>query len=293
MTEQVRVVVTCNLTFMKKALLYLFLVTAPAAVLAQAPGYMGKKVTVIYNNYFSPALKYPNYRDNQGILSFNSRHSFGVDYVRARKRTIGLAVQFLRTRKVLEGAAPVSITDFQYFYNVSASGDTTLNFKAPFPVEAVPNGGDILISNRNISLYWKFFGSKYIAPWGNYHRIDFVYMSYKVKQNLVNSATYTIYDQYNMQATGNTNQQARVVSVPPPNDDNTYSSFMFAYGVGKQRILYDKVILDFGAQLGFMFSAAGANGRMGGSELFNANMQKRINNASWFNINIGIGYLAY
>lgn len=277
---------------MKKTILYLLLL-APVAALAQAPGYMGKKLTVIYNNYFSPALQYPNYQGNQGILYFNSRHSLGVDYVRGRKRTIGLAVQFLRTRKELEGAGETTINDYQYFYKVSASGATTETSKVPAQAFVEPGQGDITISNRNISLYWKFFGRKYIAPWGNYHRIDLIFMSYKVKENFIESASYTIKDQYYYEASGITVQTPRTVSVPPPMDEKTYNSFMLGYSIGKQRILYDKVIIDYGAQLGLMFSAAGAGQRMGGSEMFKANMEKRINNASWLNINIGLGYLAY
>jgi hypothetical protein len=170
---------------MKKGLLYLFLSITPAAAIAQAPGYMGKKLTVIYNNYFSPAIQYPNYQGNSGLLAFNSRHSLGVDYVRARKRVIGLAVQFLRTRKQLEGAGSQLVNDYQYFYTVSPSGVKTETGKVPTQAYVDPGDGYITISNRNIALYWKFFGNKYIAPWGNYHRIDFVSMSYRVKENKV------------------------------------------------------------------------------------------------------------
>ena len=278
-------------------MLYLFLVMAPAAALAQAPGYMGKKLTVIYNNYFSPALSYPNYQGNTGILAFNSRHSLGVDYVRARKRTIGIAIQHLRTRKDFEGSfGSTNIIDYQYSYSVNSAGVKTETGKFPVQPFVQGQGGDITISNTNFALYWKFFGNKYIAPWGNYHRIDFILMNYKIKDNNINGGTYQIQDYYYYTATGNSEYKYRTVNVPPPVDEKTYSGFMFAYGVGKQRILYDKLILDFGAQLGLMFSAAGAEGRMFegyGTQTFNANMQKRINNASWFNINIGLGYLAY
>ena len=283
---------------MKKALLYLFLIAAPAAAFAQAPGYMGKKVTVIYNNYFSPALQYPNYKGNSGILSFNSRHSFGVDYVRARKRVIGFAVQTLRTRKEFEGnGSGTYIEEYQYSYTVAPNGTKTETGKYPTSVFVEPGGGDITIKNTNFSLYWKFFGKKYIAPWGNYHRIDLVLMKYKLKDNFIQGASYTVQDYYYYQATGNSEYKNRVVQLPvPASDSRSYSSFMFAYGIGKQRILFDNVIIDLGAQLGLMFGAAGANNRIHygtGSETFKANMQKRINNASWFNINLGIGYLAY
>lgn len=282
---------------MKKVILYLFLFVVPAVALAQTPGYMGKKLTVIYNNYFSPALQYPNYQGNTGVFSFNSRHSFGADYVRGRKRVIGLAVQFLRTRKEFEGRVDnSSVADYQYSYSVSSNGTVTETGKFLVYPFVQPGGGDITISNTNFSLYWKFFGRKYIAPWGNYHRIDFILMNYRVKENFINGATYAIQDYYYYQATGNSQYKYRYETLPSPTDDKSYFSFMFAYGIGKQRVLYDKIVVDLGAQLGLMFGAAGAQDRMSkgsGSQTFNANMQKRINNASWLNINIGLGYLAY
>jgi hypothetical protein len=274
---------------MKERLLIILFVLIASLVSAQAPGYQGKKLTVVYNNYVSPAIIGPNYKGNRGLLAFNSRHSLGVDYVRARKRCIGLAVQLFRTRQQPMGNFAQYLPTNRY--NVD-NGDTILvgTTQELVSTELDDHFG---IINTNISLYWKFYGSKFIAPWGRYHRFDFVLMKYKVKKGSYGNKTILVEDEYYNQSTGNTDYKIRQVTYTPVIDEAVHTGFMFAYSYGKQRVLYDKIVVDYAAQLGLVFSALGADDKVWDYDTSaQANMIKRINRASAFTVTLGIGYLA-
>lgn len=265
----------------KKAAL-LIAVLLPVMVRAQVPGYAGKKLAVMYNNNFSPVLGSSglNYKGNRGILALNCRHLVGLEYVQARRRVIGFGAGYMRTALFPGGYG------FQYEkgknYEVSG-GDTTYKSTyyqyAPYGIERIP------VHSASLHLYWKFFKKQFIAPCGNYQYLDFGAIRYWQEKLVLDPFTYTMEEAYLNTMNYTTSVVRHPATVTPQLDDTKSTSFIFGYGFGRQRIVNDKIMLDYGLRFRMLF---------GPSDLSDmaTEVRTRLRNASWLGFNIGIGYLA-
>ena len=79
------------------------LMALAASCSAQAPGYMGRRLTVTAELSFFNALFGPNANFNSGISRFNHREIFDLDYVITRDGSIGFTFELVNTSIAYEG----------------------------------------------------------------------------------------------------------------------------------------------------------------------------------------------
>jgi hypothetical protein len=253
-----------------KKILSCILAAVPLLVMAQAPGYQGKKLVVYYNNYFSPALLRPNPSGETGLFKLNARHSLSADYATSRRGALGLSMQFYRTMATFEDYS-MSYSDPYYggygFYQPEGHAD---------------------ISGTNIGIYFKSFFKSYIAPHGKYMKAGLMYHGIKAKYDEDDFALKEF----------DYNQNREVVLYTPTlgTGKNSYSAISMSWGAGKQRIYFDKLVMDMGAELGWVF---GANNILDGqyttsnTAVIEKGSKKRVGGMHLLNFTLGLGYLAY
>lgn len=139
-----------------------FSVTAQKFPNYLVPGYQGKKITLEYSNYFFPAYVSPNANGKSGILKFNDRHSFSLDYVISRHFSLGASYSFLKSK-------------YQYPY-------WGISWYKAVATDAL---GDL--SATTYGLHWRQFYS-FLAPVGSYYRVDINYITYQTGYDSANVA---------------------------------------------------------------------------------------------------------
>ena len=241
--------------------------------LAQAPGYLGKQFIVGYENYFSFAFIGPtstNSRNSNGdvsadelanlkFLGFNTTHCLNIDYVIKKRTNFCFSLQHFKTGIDYENY-------YDYGGNVRYFGDV---------------GKPAILSSWNGGLGFKFFNKGYIAPVGKYLKLELLLMFYNIKYN------YTQFE--------NNNHQKVAVGTGQYN----YSNFAITATGGRQMILADKIIIDYGFRLGitpivvptFIINEYDSGGTV--EDTFRTQGRYRVFREQFVNFRIGIGFLAF
>ncbi len=262
---------------MKNKFLFLSLFCSLAS-LAQTtvPGYLGKRFSIGYSNYMSPALFQPNANstDPDGGVGFNTVHSIDLEYSIKKRTNFCASVQFYKT----------GLKTKDYYYSV-----TDPNSSETYESYVIYKSSDhtpIMLKTTNISLGFKFFRKGFIAPVGKYQRIDFVLMLDKVAYQ-----RNAFYD-----------DGARVAS-PIGTGDYDFRSFAFAYTLGRQRVIANKIILDAGIRfaicpnylLNFIKNDVFGDyeDRLPFETALKSEVNQRLIGAQLINLHIGISFLAF
>jgi hypothetical protein len=234
---------------MSRNFLLFLLVIASHMAAAQAPGYMGKRLSVNYSLDLAPAFLQPNSHNKiissgraveSGIesspIAFNLRHTINADYATGRHTSVGGAFTYYKTRLIFREVRDT--TDDPY--------GASINYGTLYPGDSTghPAKGDIRAIG--IGFYIKYFGKKYIAPWGVYSKFEFF--------ALLTRTTYKTRDfdsRYSYQGNYYYGYPGSVAYVGTGDDKNML--WGIAYTKGKQRILGSRVIFDYGLRIGYIF----------------------------------------
>lgn len=275
---------------MKKTFLFVF-VLSTSLTIAQIPGYMGKRLSLGYSTYVSPRTSVLDELSDINIGSggiasnraFNMTHCLGADYIISPRISLCLAAQFSKTDLFKYG------TIFDVTESMGGSRDY---YKIVYRPE---DEKDMALRGMNISFGFKFFKSRYLNPYGRYRKIELI-----LAQSAVVMDKDGFYYDYSNQWPYYTNKKYEL-------EDRSYNykSFVVAFTFGKQRILFNKLILDYGVRAGinynYVFKHASIIGML--SEGFSddytiagklkeaANF--RLFGAQLFNAHIGLGFLAF
>lgn len=128
-------------------------------VFAQAPGYMGKRLSISYGMHLNPAFSKSTV--NGGVL--NTKHEVNFGFCTSERFQVCLSAEFYRT-----------------IYN---------NALAIYTIGASPTGF-YNINGGNYSILFKKFRKVYVAPWGAYFMYGPQVNIYKTEYN--NYMNYTI-----------------------------------------------------------------------------------------------------
>lgn len=199
----------------------------------QIPGYMGKRLSIGYSSYLSFRMNpgvistfTNNYNENTDVakLRLNSIHCLDFDYIIGTRTSFCFSTQY----NTLNLCGPG--TGFGYYTNGNEGGDL---------VYRPTDESSIKAQSINLSVGLKLFKKRYLNPYGNYRKIEFV---------LVNSTMKTDPNAFVWES-----DYSNHTKPADPNIQNKYKSksVVLAYTTGRQRIYYDKLILDFGLRLGF------------------------------------------
>lgn len=209
------------------------LVVFPSILLAQTPGYMGKRFVMGYGFHTSPALIGSTGQGNtiigkaegnasDGEFAFNSLHEGYLEYALSKRFSLGFSAKFYK-----------------------ATYDNHKNMNA----YVVYNGSNVSYSNspeglyhikgQNYALYGKLFRRGFIAPWGKYMMFG------------INIKRFTCsYDPAEMQLKYDAYSFFGNEKYPSITDfgprEQSFTRFDFLFGLGKSRIVYNRIILDYG-----------------------------------------------
>ncbi|MBS1635969.1 MAG: hypothetical protein JST26_08590 [Bacteroidetes bacterium] len=217
---------------MKKTLSLLFILLIVANTQAQVPGYMGKRFQAGYGFYFSPALfgstaggkTIIGYNGNaeSGTLAFNTIHEGFLEFTMKKKTIIGASVRYYKTTYD-------NYNDL-YFFPQTSNG-TYYNGNG---VGHIP--GFFKVTGLSYSLYFKLYFRHFTAPWGRYFIVG----------PTLRTMT-TTYDPNSMPVQS-TSYNGTTSSYYPDlgGSKQSFKSFDIIAGFGRNRVLYDKITLDYG-----------------------------------------------
>ncbi len=203
---------------------------------SQVPGYMGKRFIVGYGASTSPAIFGSNGNGNSifghnggnantETFALNFHQEGFVEYALSKKMMIGFSARFYKTTydnsRVTYGNI-YNTDSYGYVRTQTISGD--LN-------------GLYYINGVNFTLYGKLFFGKYLAPWGTYMLFGPTIRRYSctydpVEMNIAYRADNYPYTTKRFSNFGDTKQ--------------SFTRFDISFGIGKSRILYNRITVDYG-----------------------------------------------
>jgi hypothetical protein len=227
---------------MKKIVLYsiglmMLTLVLPAQL---GPGYMGKRCAVGYGLNFSPAVFGPNGQEAclfqtgsapGGDIAFNSMHEGFLEFAFKNRTSIGFSAKYYRTN-----------------YANQASLDNQSN-SAYYDLRGNPQGM-YSIKGLDYNLYFKFYGHRYVAPWGRYIIIGAVLNRYKCTYDP--SRMYVPWSHYDN--TTYTYTETKFKDFGP--SEQEYMRGDIRFGWGRSRILLNRLTLDYGVNFE-LFALAG------------------------------------
>jgi hypothetical protein len=264
-----------------KKLLIIILFLQGLNLNAQVAGYMGKRMTIGYSNYFSPSFLGRSANSTVRSLGLNTVNCLNMEYTIGQRTNLCGSGQYGKTGFVKEGG-------FHYRY-VDPS-----NPSDPFTdgtIHYLPkNGLPMQMRSINISVGFKFFKTGYIAPIGAYTKIELVLfmnrITYDPKAFYANTVRY---------------EENRIMTNVGPGTYD-FRSLAIAATFGRQRILFDRLVLDAGIRLAFspnmVVNVVSGNFVNDGyttniDDQIKLNSNSRLFTAQVFNFHLGIGFLAF
>lgn len=254
---------------------------------AQSTGFMGKRVMAGYAFNTSPIF-FGSSANNESILGnagssttgefvFNAIHEGFIEIAPSSKWEIGFSCRYYKT--TYDNAREFS------YYN---SSNLYWNDKNP--------RGYYNIRGLTYTLYFRYFGSRYIAPWGRYMMFGPVINTMK-----------TTYDPAIMYASAQDNsgfmtQTKTITDFGLTEQDHMGVNIMF--GAGRSRMIANRVTLDYGFNTHLLsviyglFDVVGVTPGSTFSTLDNRNyisstVRSRVRGVNRFNVFLKVGVLLF
>lgn len=211
----------------------LLVITINLSAQKRVAGYMGKRLSIGYSNYFSPRFNLgivkelasvfnPDVMEVSSAKKINSIHCLDLDYIISERKSLCVSGQFTKLDICEPG------TEFGDYHDGNKSGQL---YYQPADLSYLQ------AKSMHISVGIKVFKSRYLNPYGKYRKFEFILVNNTVQVDPSAFAWTTNYI---------------VKDKPDLNIDDKFKlkAFVFAYTIGKQRVFYDKLILDWGVRLG-------------------------------------------
>lgn len=252
---------------------------------AQVAGYMGKRMTIGYSNYFSPSYLGRSANSTVRSLGLNTVNCFNMEYTIGKRTNLCVGGQFGKTGFVKEGGFTYNYT---YYDSAYIPAEPIKDQKTIYYLPK--NGLPMQMRSLNFSLGFKFFRTGYIAPVGAYTKVELIlfmnHVTYDPKAFYANTARY---------------EEERIKTNVGPGTYN-FKSLAIAATFGRQRILFDRLVLDAGIRLAVSPNMVlnyitadifGESNTVTMEEQIRLNSNTRLFTAQIFNFHLGIGFLAF
>lgn len=225
----------------------LFLITGFASY-SQSAGYMGKHIHVGYGFNTSPAFigSTPGQKTifgdrgsaERAVPAFNIVHEAYLDYLFSSKWTIGLSARFYKTN-CDNGMGYDSPFKSSYYAPYSSNyNDRSDGSEHP--------DGFYNIQGGSYALCFKYFGSRYVAPWGRYVMFGPVLNTYKATYDTTTMKDQLYYyDNNNNNSNYNYNGYDSTFSDFGPKTQS-YKKIAIMVGWGRSRIIANRITFDYG-----------------------------------------------
>ncbi len=274
--------------FILSITLYLLCLNASS----QSTGYMGKRFVLNYGFHTSPitfgasanntTLIGTSGSAESGVFALNMIHEGSLEFAMSSKWMMNFSVRYYKT--AYDNAEYLEYTAYDPYngYINSYSGQPS---------------GYYDITGLSYTLYFKYFGSRYVAPWGRY--VMFGPVLNTVKTNYSASTMY-MKDEYNYGSSSNS------IIKDFGDFEQNYKGFNIMLGWGRSRIVGNRIVVDYGCNTQILSVIAGAfNVVLDGAatELFNdkttntnyiQNTNKiRVRGVNRFNVFLKVGVLLF
>lgn len=269
---------------MKFKFLFLFVLISLISN-GQVSGYLGKRFVVGYSNYFMLGLKGPgaNSAAPKHLFSstINYTHCLNFEYAIKQRNNVCLSLQYFKTGIAYDkGKAG-------FFVSENGTGEHC------YPDEVAYRGNfgfPVQLSSFNFGLGYKMFKKGFIAPVGKYQKFEFLLLFEKVKYD---------YKNFSMADPDNFNSPDIPLTAYGLGEYN-YRNVTLTYTMGKQRILFDCIVLDYGLRAGFTPAGVGAvifDDLIANVDTieghYKKESRKRVFRHQLINFHLGIGFLAF
>ncbi|MCX6297054.1 MAG: hypothetical protein NTX97_13535 [Bacteroidetes bacterium] len=259
---------------------FLFFITVYSN--AQIAGYMGKRFSIGYSNYFMVSAIGPtaNAISPSGNRGVNTTHCLNLEYTIKNRTNFCLSLQNSNT-----GVDPgdLGVQKINSFDNSYAYYDYRY---APKPYKPMN------VNSYNVGLGFKFFQSGSLAPIGKYKKLELLLMfNHFTYQN----TAFTYYD-FN----SSTNASGVIGT-----GDYHFKTFALTYTIGRSRVLFDRIVIDYGFRFGFVPAGVWAVLTADGATLietpnstvteqrFKYDVNTRLFKYQLVNFHIGLSFLAF
>jgi hypothetical protein len=263
----------------------LFFLLAASVSNAQIAGYMGKRCVIGYSNYFMFAPKGPGpmsaQPSNEFSPTFNNAHCVNIEYALNQRKMICFSGQYIRTGIAYDdGKVGDGLFAGSFIYETETPYPNNNRYTGSYSKPA-------LLSSINVAIGLKAFGSGFIAPVGRYNKFEVILMfetvkyDYKKFEHQDPNSSYGVYVKGNL-GTG----------------EYSYNNVAVAYTVGKQRVLGNKIVLDYGLRIAYTPAAnivtlAGFDTVKDIDDYYKRESRMRMFRQQLINFHLGIGFLAF
>lgn len=267
---------------MRNKLILLFFVSSLSS-LGQIPGYMGKRFSIGYSNYFFLSALSPtaNSSSSGAELGINTTNCINLEYTIRNRTNFCLSFQNSKT-----GIDPGDM------YVESYNGYNYNSYTATYSVKPYK---PMQITSYNIALGFKFFNSGSLAPIGKYKKLEILMLLNHLEYNrngfLLNNYTSSGASTYGILGTG----------------DYNFNTVSVAYTLGRSRVFFDRLVLDGGIRFGFVpagvFAVMYESDEYAASSLYSttAGTRRGFRNETYtrlfafqaINFHVGLSFLAF
>lgn len=274
---------------MRSIYIYLFFAITGLSF-AQTTGYMGKRLLLNYGIHTSPAIFGSNAGNESiigdggsaetGSLAFNLIHEGSLEFALSSKWMMCFSGRYYKTTFDNHTAFRNN-----YYYN----GGNQMYFPNKTPE------GYYNIQGLTYTLYFKYYGSRYVAPWGRYIMFGPTINTVKTTYDpaiMKMRATYE--DNYYQKDTMVSNFGSK---------EQSYSGFNIMFGLGRSRIYGNRVVVDYGANfqmlslLSTLFDVAdfhfSSTKTIDNTNYIESTVKSRVRGVNRFNVFLKIGLLLY
>ncbi len=253
----------------------------------QSTGFMGKRVMLGYSFNTSPAF-FGSSANNESILGdggsaatgefvVNAIHEGFIEIAPSSKWEIGFSCRYYKTTYDNAKNFNTLYGGSQYYFNSDTRPSGYYN-----------------IRGLSYTLYFRYFGSRYIAPWGRYMMFGPVLNTMK-----------TTYDPYIMHVSAYDNsgfisQQVTLRDFGPIEQD--YKGVNLMIGAGRSRLIANRVSLDYGFNTHLLSLLSGFYEILGmdfnrdnttNTNYISKTVRSRVRGVNRFNVFIKVGILLF
>jgi hypothetical protein len=211
---------------------------------AQSTGYMGKRLVLNYGFHTSP-VSFGSSANNttligtsgsaeSGVFALNMIHEGSLEFAMSSKWMMNFSARYYKT--VYDNAEYLDYNTYD-----PLSGDRYSYSGQP--------AGYYDITGLSYTLYFKYFGSRYVAPWGRYVMFGPVLNTVKTSYN---PTVMYLKDDYNYNNVSNT------IIKDFGDFEQKYNGFNIMLGWGRSRIIGNRIVIDYGCNTQILSVIMGA-----------------------------------
>ncbi|MCY7410240.1 MAG: hypothetical protein LH473_08200 [Chitinophagales bacterium] len=231
--------------------------------MAQAPGYMGRKLSISYTPAFFISLQ-PKLKENGDYkthVGLNFRNDVTIDYVISKSVALGGSLKYCSTK----------LNDV-FFYKYAWDFERSQAFT-----------GDVNMHGPAFSVYIKKYSFRkkgFIAPVGFYTKWEFIYGKMKINSGKLLTPQDSNYN------------YVSDISEISSFESQSFYGLIFSYG--RQNFINDRIFINTASSFGITnmgISENVANRNIGDIGNLQRDVKSRISGYLLFNFNIGLGFL--